>query len=136
MQNVTDLFLALSDETRLRIVNLLMTAGELCVCDIHGLLDLSQPKVSRHLSFLKLRGVLNDRSVGLWSMYSINEAVITPTLVSALHELFEQDIKYDDDIRRLGEWVDKRCCATFVSVPGIKIPKSLSKNINQRIQSN
>lgn len=136
MNKLNELFLALSDETRLRIVNLLMTAGELCVCDIHGLLELSQPKVSRHLSYLKLRGLLNDRSVGLWSMYSINENVLTPALIAALHELFEQQPVYNDDLRRLGKWIDKRCCATFVSVPGIKLPNSLKKNLNQRIQSN
>ncbi|MBF0459728.1 MAG: metalloregulator ArsR/SmtB family transcription factor [Nitrospirae bacterium] len=64
------LFGALSDETRLRIIKLL-EMGELCVCDITAALDMSQPKVSFHLSALKEAGLIRDRKDGKWVYYSL-----------------------------------------------------------------
>ncbi|MBF0555767.1 MAG: metalloregulator ArsR/SmtB family transcription factor [Nitrospirae bacterium] len=64
------LFGALSDETRLRIIKLL-EMGELCVCDITAALDMSQPKVSFHLSILKEAGLIRDRKDGKWVYYSL-----------------------------------------------------------------
>ncbi|WP_420265361.1 ArsR/SmtB family transcription factor [Candidatus Magnetominusculus dajiuhuensis] len=64
------LFGALSDETRLRIIKLL-EMGELCVCDITAALDMSQPKVSFHLSTLKEAGLIRDRKDGKWVYYSL-----------------------------------------------------------------
>lgn len=66
------LFEALSDETRRRVVALLLTRGELCVCDLFGVLDLPQPKVSRHLAVLRESGVLSTRKKGTWVYYRLN----------------------------------------------------------------
>jgi arsenate reductase len=66
------LFRALADKTRLRCVALLETRGELCVCELtHGLSE-SQPKISRHLAYLKKAGVVRIRRDGLWIHYRIN----------------------------------------------------------------
>ncbi|WP_210395961.1 metalloregulator ArsR/SmtB family transcription factor [Motiliproteus sediminis] len=65
-------FKALADETRLRIVLLLQDQGELCVCEIVHALELSQPKVSRHLSQLRSAGVLSDRRQGQWIFYAVD----------------------------------------------------------------
>ena len=66
------LFRSLSDKTRLRCVSLLETRGELCVCELtDGLLE-SQPKISRHLAYLKKAGVVSMRRDGLWIHYRIN----------------------------------------------------------------
>jgi len=73
MEELTAIFKALSDGTRLRIVKLL-EKGELCVCDIVAALDLVQPKVSFHLSTLKEAGLIKDRKQGKWIHYSLNEA--------------------------------------------------------------
>jgi ArsR family transcriptional regulator len=64
------MFKALADETRLRIICLLLQ-GELCVCDIMAVLQLPQSTVSRHLAYLKNSGWVDDRRCGVWMYYSI-----------------------------------------------------------------
>ncbi len=73
MQELTAIFKALSDETRLRIIKLL-ERGELCVCDIVAALDIIQPKASFHLGVLREAGLIRDRKQGKWINYSLNEA--------------------------------------------------------------
>lgn len=63
---------ALADETRLRILLLLQDQGELCVCEIVHALELSQPKVSRHLAQLRSAGLLCDRRQGQWIYYAVD----------------------------------------------------------------
>ena len=62
---------ALSDETRLRILNILLER-ECCVCEVMQALDISQTRASRNLSALHDAGFLKLRKEGLWSLYSIN----------------------------------------------------------------
>lgn len=71
MQETSRQFKALSDETRLRIMALLLNAGELCVCDLTDTLQLPQSTVSRHLAYLRKSGLVRDRREGLWMYYSI-----------------------------------------------------------------
>jgi ArsR family transcriptional regulator len=70
VQPTARLFKALGDETRLRIVALL-SHGELCVCHVQAALGLSQPAASRHLSVLRLAGVVAPRRDGSWIYYRI-----------------------------------------------------------------
>ncbi len=70
LASLETLFKALADATRLRILALLQ-AGEICVCDIHGSLDLPQPTVSRHLAYLRKAGLVNGRKDGLWVHYRL-----------------------------------------------------------------
>ena len=65
-------FKCLSDETRLNIVTLIAENKELCVCDLTEKLQLSQPKISRHLALLRSSGLLQDRRQSQWVYYSIN----------------------------------------------------------------
>ena len=65
-------FKCLSDETRLNIVTLVTENKELCVCDLTEKLQLSQPKISRHLALLRSSGLLQDRRQSQWVYYSIN----------------------------------------------------------------
>jgi ArsR family transcriptional regulator len=65
------LFRLLADTTRLRVV-MLLQAGELCICELTHALDLSQPKISRHLAHLREGGLLLTRRDGLWMYYRIN----------------------------------------------------------------
>ena len=67
------MFRAFSDPTRLRILNLLRT-GETCVCDLQSVLDVPQPKVSRHLAYLRKAGLAEARKQGLWSYYRLAPA--------------------------------------------------------------
>jgi ArsR family transcriptional regulator len=73
MDTLLNVFKALSDETRLRILKLL-EHGELCVCDIVAALDMIQPNVSFHLGVLKEAGIIKDRRQGKWIHYSIDDS--------------------------------------------------------------
>lgn len=71
MRNLVKAMKALSDETRLRILNLLLER-ECCVCEVMQALDISQTRASRNLSALYDAGFLKLRKDGLWSLYSID----------------------------------------------------------------
>jgi ArsR family transcriptional regulator len=71
MRDLAAVFKALADETRLEILALLATHGELCVCDLQEVLGIIQSKTSRHLQYLKHAGLLTDRRAGLWVHYRI-----------------------------------------------------------------
>ncbi len=71
MDSLVQCFRALSEEVRLRII-MLLTGGELCVCDMMEILDAPQSKISRHLSYLKSSGLITGRRVGVWMHYSLN----------------------------------------------------------------
>jgi len=72
MREELNLFKALSNETRLRIM-VLLSKRELCVCQIEWALGLMQAKISRHLTILKNAGLVQDRRQGLWMFYSLAE---------------------------------------------------------------
>ena len=67
-----DLFAALADRTRLRLLNL-MRDGEVCVCFFAEALETNNPKISRHLSYLKRAGLVVGRRDGKWIHYSLQK---------------------------------------------------------------
>jgi ArsR family transcriptional regulator len=75
MKNIATIFQSLADETRLRIMSLLLDQEELCVCYLVDVLNLPQSTVSRQLGLLKKSGWLKDRREGLWNYYSINRSL-------------------------------------------------------------
>ena len=105
MKTTAHIFKALGDETRLRIMALLLSEQELCVCDIMAALDLPQSTVSRHLSYLRNTGLVDDRRQGVWMYYKINHertkhaVIIFDLLASMLFGLDQTVI----DQRRLKE---------------------------------
>src|SRR5215203_4114439 len=68
---VADAFQALSDETRLAVLEMLRD-GERCVCDLQAALDAAQSRLSFHLKVLKDAGLVTDRKEGRWVHYSLN----------------------------------------------------------------
>ena len=74
------LFHALSDETRLAILDMLRD-GERCVCDLQGALDAAQSRLSFHLKVLREAGLVTDRREGRWSYYAI-----VPEALAAVHD--------------------------------------------------
>lgn len=66
------LFESLADVSRRRLLALLLAEDELCVCELHQVLDLPQPKVSRHLGVLRDAGVVAVRRVGTWMLYRLS----------------------------------------------------------------
>ena len=79
------LFKAMADQTRLRILALL-AGGEVCVCDIHETLGIPQPRASRHLAYLRRTGLVLDRKDGLWVYYRLADPddPVLQTLLSAV----------------------------------------------------
>ena len=71
LSRAVELFHALSDETRLEIVQRLR-GGERCVCDLTDLLEAAQSRLSFHLKVLKEAGLVSDRREGRWIHYSLN----------------------------------------------------------------
>jgi ArsR family transcriptional regulator len=74
MKEAASFFKALSDESRLKMLWLLMNRRELCVCDVMAVLEITQSKASRHLAALRHIGIATDRREGLWSYYSLRKA--------------------------------------------------------------
>lgn len=71
MDRLTEVFKALSNETRLRIMGLIFRYGPLCVCEVEQILGITQPKASRHLRYLRDAGVLEDERDGLLVNYGL-----------------------------------------------------------------
>lgn len=72
MRDMVKLFKALSDETRIRILKVLLER-ECCVCEVMQALDISQSRTSRNLSILQNAGFVSSRRDGLWIVYSVNK---------------------------------------------------------------
>ena len=105
MREFITLFRALSDGTRLRIVKLLEN-GELCVCHLMEILEMSQSRISRHMGLLKNAGLVNDRREGRWVHYSLNEETHKPgraELIRLLQGWIEEEAVVAADRRRLVE---------------------------------
>lgn len=73
MKHHAQIFKALSDPIRLRIIQLLQSEGELCVCDLMAVLKLPQSTVSRHLAYLRRSCWVDTRRDGLWMHYKLSE---------------------------------------------------------------
>ena len=84
MRDAVKAFKALSDETRLRILNILLER-ECCVCEVIQALDISQTRASRNLAALYDAGFLKLRKDGLWSLYSIDKDGMQDYLTDLVH---------------------------------------------------
>jgi ArsR family transcriptional regulator, arsenate/arsenite/antimonite-responsive transcriptional repressor len=71
MKDTAQFFKVLADEARLKILWLLFSNDELCVCDIMAALKITQSKASRHLSTMRNAGLVQGRKEGLWSYYKL-----------------------------------------------------------------
>jgi ArsR family transcriptional regulator len=108
-------FKALSDETRLRCLMLLYQEGELCVCELTAALELSQPKISRHLAPLRHNAILQHSRIGQWVYYKINPqlpAWAWAVLAAAAQGIVNNSV-FQQDYERLKNMSDrpqKNCC--------------------------
>lgn len=104
--DAVNFFKCLSDETRLSIVMLVAEHKELCVCDLTEKLQLSQPKISRHLALLRASGILQDRRQGQWVYYSI--AAYLPSWCNEIFDVLKlQHTTIFPQLHRLDR---KSCC--------------------------
>lgn len=114
MLNETDIFFKmLSDTTRLRCLMLMQAEGELCVCELTHTLNLSQPKISRHLAHLREAGVLVARRNGTWMYYRVN-----PNLQAWVLEILHITL---NGIRKTEPFIsDQKMLKTMANRPGLK----------------
>lgn len=103
-----EFFAALADRTRLRLINL-MRNGEVCVCFFAETLGTNNPKISRHLSYLKRANLVTARRDGKWMHYSLNPPNDEQgsELFSTLLKSFESDEEMQSDLKSLGDV----CCS-------------------------
>jgi ArsR family transcriptional regulator len=121
--NMERFFQALGDNTRLRLLNL-MGDQEICVCYFVEILDQPQPKISRHLAYLRSAGIVAARREGKWMHYRI---VMPPNIGGAqvlqqtLAWLKEERVMQADRAR-----LSKACCSPgkFSSLQGAPLPTS------------
>ncbi len=112
----TTFFSALANEIRLRVLTLLQSQGELCVCELIHALDLSQPMISRHLALLRADGLVETRRAGQWMYYRIHPELATwasEVLVLAVGANKQQQ-PFINDMQALAEMPnrpDAACCA-------------------------
>ena len=102
------LFAALSDGTRLRLLNL-MAEGEVCVCFFVEVLDAPQPTISRHLAYLRKAGLVADRRDGKWIHYRVTlpEDEVARRAFETVMETMRTDATLQRDRRALAA----ACCS-------------------------
>ena len=118
MRALARVYKALSEETRLQMMALLLQRGELCVCDLMQVLDISQSKASRHLRYLANAGLLADRREGLWVYYRISDDLDPDraAVLASVREMIPSE-RVSSLLTRLGEWEESKdatnsCCPT------------------------
>ncbi|PKM51903.1 MAG: transcriptional regulator [Firmicutes bacterium HGW-Firmicutes-7] len=107
---LSELFKALGDENRLRILNLLIKE-ELCVCEVEMVLNMTQSNVSRHLSKLKSMGLISSYKKAQWVYYEIDSNFISkyPLLYEFLQNESEKSTEYIRDIEILAKYKKSNC---------------------------
>jgi ArsR family transcriptional regulator, arsenate/arsenite/antimonite-responsive transcriptional repressor len=115
------LFAALADPTRLRLLNL-MDGREVCVCYFVEILNQPQPKISRHLAYLRSAGIVEARREGKWMHYRIERPADAgaASILDATLESLKVNRAMQSDLARLGQ----ACCEPqkFVALRGAPVP--------------
>lgn len=96
------IFKTLGDDVRIRIFGLLLK-NELCVCDIESVLEISQANASRHLSKMKIAGILTSRKNAQWVYYVISKKFLElhPELVESFSVELKKRADYKNDLKAL-----------------------------------
>jgi ArsR family transcriptional regulator, arsenate/arsenite/antimonite-responsive transcriptional repressor len=108
LEQAVELFKAFADPVRLRLLSLLAD-GEVCVCHLHEALDLPQSTVSRHLAYLRKRGLVIGRKEGLWVHYRFAKPAgeLHRRLIADLRTCGQGVTTFADDRQRLA---GRTCC--------------------------
>lgn len=121
MEKIVSDLRALADPTRLRLLNLLSYNKEICVCDLEHVIGTGQPKISRHLAYLKNAAWVEYRRERTWAFYSLRHD-LSPTasrVLEALRGEWEQSEPFRSDRQRLEALIREGSCrlATVLSAP-------------------
>jgi ArsR family transcriptional regulator len=118
-------FQALGDRTRLRLLNLI-GGQELCVCYFVEVLEQPQPKISRHLAYLRRAGLVAARREGKWMHYRL----VTPPLAGAARILEEtlSSLRTDKAMQKDRALLAKACCTPekFAALEGAPLPSPIN----------
>jgi ArsR family transcriptional regulator, arsenate/arsenite/antimonite-responsive transcriptional repressor len=124
--DVVRLLAALADPTRLRLLNL-MDGREVCVCYFVEILKQGQPKISRHLAYLRRGGIVEARREGKWMHYRIERPIDAggALILDATLASFKGNREMQRDLARLGQ----ACCEPqrFVTLQGAPMP--IARNV-------
>ena len=117
------LFQALADRTRLRLLHL-VSKQEVCVCNFVGILQAPQPKISRHLAYLRKAGLVATRREGKWMHYRL-EKIADPATAAVLKttlQSLERDESMQQDLTRL----ERACCGldSLVQLSGTQMRRA------------
>lgn len=120
MKSTVEIFRALGDETRIRLVNLFVQSEkDLCVCEMVDALEVPQYQVSRHLATLRHSGLLDVEKFGTWSHYGLNRERAENMRLFEFLETYLQGEPFESDLRRLEIRLSLReqgkCVIGFVS---------------------
>jgi ArsR family transcriptional regulator, arsenate/arsenite/antimonite-responsive transcriptional repressor len=122
---LSSLFAALADTTRLRLLNL-MAGREVCVCYFVEILGQGQPKISRHLAYLRRAGIVTARREGKWMHYRISPPAdsAAASILAATLASFSTDRQMQADRSKL----DRACCTPqrLVALQGAPQPSILA----------
>lgn len=114
------LFKALADRTRLRLLNLIGD-GEVCVCFFVEVLNTNQPKISRHLAYLRKAGVVAGRREGKWIHYRIVEP-LDQHAANIFREV-RTWLRNDETMQRDRDKLTQLCCSTQLPIQLQKAPR-------------
>jgi ArsR family transcriptional regulator len=117
------LFRALADRTRLRLLNL-MGENEVCVCFLVEALGMSQPKISRHLAYLRRAGIVAARREGKWMHYRLESP--TDPHATAVLDGVRVYLNHSPQMRMDRSRLMKLCCSPKVSAQLRRAPKPAS----------
>lgn len=111
VDDITQIYKALSEKMRLRIL-MLLTHGELCVCDIMAVLEEPQSKVSRHVAYLKHSGFIQGKRIGTWMHYFLKDPL--DDLRTAHLEFLKAELSRlpwaEADVTKMREVQDQKLC--------------------------
>lgn len=113
--NLTDIFKMLTDDTRIRLLNIL-SENQLCVCEVQAVLNISQTNASKHLNKLKAAGLITDEKKSQWSYYYLNDSFWDKNqhLYQYLKEQWHADDSYINDQKNLKEYISKNIDCMFI----------------------
>jgi ArsR family transcriptional regulator len=134
-----NLFLALADKTRLRIINLL-SSGEVCVCFFTEALQEAQPKISRHLAYLRRSGMVETKREGKWIYYRL-AAPKNEHAAQILSEL-QNWLKNNQQMKKDSERFNAICCqpekvliATQRATPGLTTTQEIENPYGNKVKN-
>jgi len=122
--SLAQVFSALSDPTRLRLLNLI-DGREVCVCHLVDVLRQSQPKISRHLAYLRRAGLVRARREGKWMHYRLESAATPET--AALLDAALAALRTDYSLQAERVRLERACCGpSLVTLDGAPRPVTVA----------